>query len=82
MAGRGRTSYQKRLKEQQRLERRQAKAAKKLARNDARGGPEDPDSDIELLDEDGQPIEGQPQDEQPQEGQPQDGQPPADHNQG
>ena len=77
MAGRGRTSYQKRLKEQQRLERRQAKAAKKLARNDARGGPEDPDSDIELLDEDGQPLEGQPQEDQPEKDQP-----PADQNQG
>jgi hypothetical protein len=71
MAGRGRTSYQKRLKEQQRLERRQAKAAKKQARNDARGGPVDPDSDIEL------PAE----DEQPQAEVSQDDQPPADQDQ-
>lgn len=46
MAGRGRTSYQKRLKEQQRLERRQAKAARKQARHAA--GDETPESpDVE-----------------------------------
>jgi len=36
MAGRGRTSFQKRQKEQLRLERRQQKAAKKEARKAAR----------------------------------------------
>lgn len=36
MAGRGRTSFQKRLKEQKRLERRQQKAANKLARKAAK----------------------------------------------
>ncbi len=36
MAGRGRTSYQKRVKEQARLERRQQKEARKQARKAAR----------------------------------------------
>ncbi len=36
MAGRGRTSYQKKMKEQARLERRQQKAAKREARKAAR----------------------------------------------
>lgn len=36
MAGRGRTSFQKRQKEQARLERRQQKAARKLARKAAK----------------------------------------------
>jgi hypothetical protein len=36
MAGRGRTTFQKRLKEQMRLERRQQKAARKLERKAAK----------------------------------------------
>lgn len=54
MAGRGKTSYQKKLKEQARLEKRQQKAARKQARKSAKGsldstfieepqdGPEEP----------------------------------------
>ncbi len=38
MAGRGRSSFQKRQKEQTRLERRQQKAARKDARKAAKGG--------------------------------------------
>jgi hypothetical protein len=37
MAGRGRTSYQKKQKEQLRLERRQEKVAKKAARKTTKG---------------------------------------------
>ena len=49
MAGRGRTSYQKRQKEQVRLERRQAKAARK----EERKANKDPnESDIQMLDPD------------------------------
>jgi hypothetical protein len=44
MAGRGRTTFKKRQKEQIRLERREQKAARKLARKASRegepGGPE------------------------------------------
>ncbi len=56
MAGRGRTSFQKRQKEQLRLERRQQKAAKKEARKAAKGSespvddlgePYDPELDSE-----------------------------------
>jgi hypothetical protein len=36
VAGRGRTSYQKKLKEQARFERRQEKAARKQARKEAK----------------------------------------------
>ncbi|MGE5571317.1 MAG: hypothetical protein ACM3S5_19970 [Rhodospirillales bacterium] len=41
MAGRGRTSYQKRQKEQLRLERRQAKAARKQERKAQKGRESD-----------------------------------------
>ncbi len=47
MAGRGRTSFQKRQKEQLRLERRQQKAAKKEARKAAKNS----DSPIDDLGE-------------------------------
>lgn len=45
MAGRGRTTFQKRQKEQKRLERRQAKAARKEARK-AGIEPESPAGDL------------------------------------
>lgn len=41
MAGRGRTGFQKRQKEQARLERRQQKAARKLARKAAKQSRQD-----------------------------------------
>ncbi len=57
MAGRGRTTFQKRQKEQVRLERRQAKAARK----EARKGEEKSDSfviePIELNDELDRPLQ-------------------------
>ena len=40
MSGRGRTSYQKKVKEQVRLELRQEKAAKKQVRKEGQGGSE------------------------------------------
>ena len=54
MAGRGRTSYQKRQKEQLRLEKRQQKAARKEARKSgALIGPSDEDHTLEeFTDED------------------------------
>jgi hypothetical protein len=54
MAGRGRTSFQKRQKEQLRLEKRQQKAARKQERkiNKDTGLPED---DIEMMEDSDEP---------------------------
>lgn len=46
MAGRGRASFQKRQKEQLRLERRQQKAARKEERKAHKGEPETEDLDV------------------------------------
>ncbi len=48
MAGRGRTTFQKKQKEQARAERRQAKAARKQARKAAKAaGIEEPEESLE-----------------------------------
>lgn len=49
MAGRGRTSYQKRQKEMLRLEKRQAKAARKEARKANKGSEPDIDYSARIL---------------------------------
>ena len=65
MAGRGRTTYNKRLKEQKRLEKRQAKAARRDARKAAKGDSP-PAPEFELLES---PLSEQPEAE-PEESQP------------
>ena len=60
MAGRGKTSYQKKLKEQARLEKRQQKAAKKQARKSAKGS-----LDSAFVEE---PLDGQEEPLSPSEG--------------
>jgi hypothetical protein len=56
MAGRGRTSFQKRQKEQLRLERRQQKAARKQERKTNKDtGIETPDDGIEAMDVSSEP---------------------------
>lgn len=58
MAGRGRTSYQKKLKEQARFERRQEKAARKQARKEGKHDPEpgpNHESDVVPDDQAGEP---------------------------
>jgi hypothetical protein len=59
MAGRGRTTFQKKQKEQLRLERRQQKAAKKLARKAEKHTPHDSevqDETAPVIGEDHQPV--------------------------